>query len=621
MNTKQIFKFNLLVLLSCITIGLCLISCDKELDVTGETPPLEEEDMLTDTVFFSVEGITVENGFPSSVGFTDVAIKFTFGKVETSSFSIIDFGHVVSSSNQFPTIEDNDGFSSLAPDTPSTGQFTSVVDNLEPGTKYYARVYLKQEDNATGSQSYGYHDYNISFNTLNAEPPGMSIETPSSITASSFLISGKIADFKGVPVSEHGFVWSKNSSQPTVELNDGIILKGAEDIAEGGTFFAEVIDNLDANTNYNITAFAINEFGTGYSDLETPMTLAPPTPFLEIDSVYISSDANNTGTANPGEIVTISVVVKNTGLLVADDVSVRIGDSQKVQILSENPTNYGNIIANGGTKTRQYEVQINDDLFWGEIIDLYFFIEDTAGEEWMDSYSITAESPFVVSENLLYYLDFENQDLFNIQQVENVFGGSNGVVNGNIELSTDTPNNEGFSMDFPGGTYDYIRVPNDPLNSSPEFSLSVWIKTSDSDGCIFDGNINYDGTFSSISAYNPYMKHVILNGTKLFAFGSNTNYNITNVLLNNQWHHLVITKNSQNTLKFYINGDLFDTRGYATYQGGNGAVYSFNQKLNIGVDENDGALKSQYIGKMDNFRMYNRVISESEIEQIYNAKQ
>ena len=306
--------------------------------------------------------------------------------------------------------------------------------------------------------------------------------------------------------------------------------------------------------------------------------------------------------------------MKNIGLLAANNVIADF-QSNKLSVLSSNPVDFGSIVPNG-TKTKSIDVKINDNLSWGEIVDLFIAMEDIDGRQWTETYSFEVTSPYVVSENLLYYLDFENQSLFNIGQVENLFGGLNGVINGNIQLSEDSPSNVGFSMDFPGGTENNIRIPGDPLNDSPEFSFSFWIKTSDSEGCIFDGNWKYDFT----GTINSANKSMLLNGTKIMSYGTNSNYHITNVLLNNQWHHVVVTKNSQNIQKIYFDGNLFDEFDfYANYNGTYDAVY--DSECWIGVDRDDGFYSGDYIGKIDNFRMYNRVLTVLEIQQIYNAKQ
>lgn len=200
-----------------IALSIAIFSCNKDLEVDPNNNNNGGNNNPTDTVYFSVEGISVSNGVIEEVGFTDVKIKADFSAFSTSSFSVIDYGHVVSKTNSLPTRTDNDGLSNLGARN-SVGQFTSMINGLEPQTTYYARVYIEKDDG-----TFGYHPRSISFSTKNPEPPDVKITSVTNITSTGMSVNGKISDFKGENVLNHGFVWSQSNTSPTKENNDGMV--------------------------------------------------------------------------------------------------------------------------------------------------------------------------------------------------------------------------------------------------------------------------------------------------------------------------------------------------------------------------------------------------------------
>lgn len=95
------------------------------------------------------------------------------------------------------------------------------------------------------------------------EKPWMYHETASSIGNKSVLLKGGIGTAGKAPITEYGFVLSKNNVKPTV-ADVKYSFTGAP-IEEDGTFLKE-ITNLDEGTTYYYRAYAINAYGDGYSN-------------------------------------------------------------------------------------------------------------------------------------------------------------------------------------------------------------------------------------------------------------------------------------------------------------------------------------------------------------------
>lgn len=108
-----------------------------------------------------------------------------------------------------------------------------------------------------------------------------------------------------------------------------------------------------------------------------------------------------------------------------------------------------------------------------------------------------------------------------------------------------------------------------------------------------------------------YHQTVYISSTnRIAAYGTNSgnsyyfDIDISSLLLDGNWHLLNITRNN-GVYKLYID---------ATYY----ASYSYS-----GVSANiyPMFIGNGFTGKMDNFRIYNRELTQAEITEIYNAKQ
>lgn len=130
--------------------------------------------------------------------------------------------------------------------------FTSVINNLNPSTSYYARAY------ATNSVGTAYGN-EITFTTGAIVLPTLTTTAITSITSNSAVSGGTIIADAGKPILAKGVVWS-TSTNPTISLttktNDGVGL---------GTF-SSTISGLSANTVYYLKAYATNSTGTAYGN-------------------------------------------------------------------------------------------------------------------------------------------------------------------------------------------------------------------------------------------------------------------------------------------------------------------------------------------------------------------
>jgi Concanavalin A-like lectin/glucanases superfamily len=202
--------------------------------------------------------------------------------------------------------------------------------------------------------------------------------------------------------------------------------------------------------------------------------------------------------------------------------------------------------------------------------------------------------------------------------------GNHGTVNG-ATLTTDRFGNANRAYNF-NGTTDFIDVADSPtLDVTSELTLSVWINE-------FSANLNV-----SQSAYNGRIIEKGYagqnNGYLLDAVGSINSNPCSNTATTiktrfiagvgvmgnscysfNNWHHLIATFN-QGLLKVYIDGVLD-----VSYNGTVSTIPTNNLPLRIGYTQGAAGCGCEYFrGEIDDIRIYNRALSESEVQQLYGT--
>gem|GEM_PF-2908203 len=144
------------------------------------------------------------------------------------------------------------------------GDFQVVLTGLSPGTQYYARAY------ATNSQGTSYGNV-AAFRTYDAvqggELPTVVSVQPQGTDSYSSQAGGSVASDGGSTVFAKGVCWDTGLN-PTI--NDAFTVDGA-----GLGAFTSTMTALQANTTYNVRAFATNANGTAYGGAYQITTAGP----------------------------------------------------------------------------------------------------------------------------------------------------------------------------------------------------------------------------------------------------------------------------------------------------------------------------------------------------------
>ncbi len=190
------------------------------------------------------ENIKVETGEVSGILATTAKIT---GYIIGTGDGIKYYGHCYSKTPN-PTILDSKTEFAMAI---GLGVYTSFLQDLEPGVKYYAKAYLLRDNVAI----YGNE---INFTTASADLPELTTTVVTDITQTTAVSGGNITSDGGAPVFTRGVCWS---ILPGPTISDSKTTNGPGT----GTFISN-LTGLTSMNKYYIRAYAINGAGTSYGN-------------------------------------------------------------------------------------------------------------------------------------------------------------------------------------------------------------------------------------------------------------------------------------------------------------------------------------------------------------------
>ena len=216
------------------------------------------------------------------------------------------------------------------------------------------------------------------------------------------------------------------------------------------------------------------------------------------------------------------------------------------------------------------------------------------------------DNTIVVGEGLYCFFNFDEQDL--VDYTGNFTGISAGAV-----ASSDTPSGQGKSMQFDGNSF--VLVQNNIVPSSTNYTISFWFKTASS-GQYMIGSDKYGSDL--VGTYDECVIAFTTGSKYFFRFANWRKYfeseNTMEQYLDNQWHMMTFTFNGAMGM-VYLDGVLRGTHVNTDYSWDVPTATYFGSNCKM----LDG--KTNFNGKLDNFRSYSRALSATEIQALYNARQ
>lgn len=221
---------------------------------------------------------------------------------------------------------------------------------------------------------------------------------------------------------------------------------------------------------------------------------------------------------------------------------------------------------------------------------------------------------------------FDGKDMSGVQAYDRSGNGNRGTL---MDRPVTTIGKIGQGMKFGAGSSARIHIPDSSTNdyTGGNMTLSIWayINPSEADrSFLFAKSFNDSGHYNYVFAYNDTGNCSANQFMIELIPGNASRYKLcSSAATKGTWHHVAVTLASDKSVKIYIDGVL-NTSGTHTLTtwtpdaGGdlsNGLALGYGYPYSAGTSENtDFGLN----GKLDDTRIYNRVLSADEIKRLHN---
>lgn len=219
--------------------------------------------------------------------------------------------------------------------------------------------------------------------------------------------------------------------------------------------------------------------------------------------------------------------------------------------------------------------------------------------------------PFIVLDGLVLYLDAGVTTSYPGTGTTWTDVNGLGTINNGTLINGPTFSSANSGSIVFDGTNDYVQVNN---TTTASFTLGCWISTT-ATGQGNPGSQAYEGSgiiWSDVGGVgNDFVLAMTGNVIAWFTGNPDSSINDTSPINTGAWFYLTATKNGTSGIKsLYVNG-ILKTSGSC-----NANVLNANPKINIGGN----TLDNRYFnGKISQVGIYNKVLSQAEITQNYNA--
>ena len=217
----------------------------------------------------------------------------------------------------------------------------------------------------------------------------------------------------------------------------------------------------------------------------------------------------------------------------------------------------------------------------------------------------------VSSQGLVIAMNFNNASLVGTTALDSSRFNNHGVVVGTLPFLENASFNNGGTFNFTPNNY--VQIPHDTdLNLEGNFTISVWYYNINdaSEGVLGKGD-------ASQVANSEYIFQAEDSANVFWLRGAWRAPNAATRALygaNNVWRHAAISyENETGILKWYVDGKLSDTSTSIT------GAYATTDTLafHIGRAGTDGGY---FDGNIDDVRIYKRILSDREINNLYEQK-
>ena len=187
-------------------------------------------------------------------------------------------------------------------------------------------------------------------------------------------------------------------------------------------------------------------------------------------------------------------------------------------------------------------------------------------------------------------------------------GTNTGTLTGMSRSSSPTIGKIGQGLKFNGSSA-YVSL-GTGLDNNGEMTISAWIRTTN----VSAGTRQIVANGSSDGTQQDYTFEINRTARKLSTIWGNNVILTGNATLSvNTWYHAVMVRSGSSgnwAVKFYLNGNQDNS--------GTTAINPNATNENTAIGRGGGWASQFFSGTLDDVRIYNRVLSASEVKQLYN---
>ena len=319
-------------------------------------------------------------------------------------------------------------------------------------------------------------------------------------------------------------------------------------------------------------------------------------------------------------------------------------------------TNWHHIVITTGTGINASATnigKISTSYFGGTLDDIRFYSSALSSMQVTDLYRASSAKEVgdaahrdVLTNGLVGYWTFDGRDIKwsdTGTEIKDISGnGNHGNAQGSLATTSVTPGKLGQALSFDGDTSEgYVAITDSGSGSSLDFAngssitISAWIQptsfpvsgvgvilSKDTQGsCGYETNYElmwYDGgDLGCVAATCPLRFHYRSSGID-HNFTTDT---LGDSVVLGEWQQVVFTSTfgTGSSAKLYRNGQLLSSGAW--YSGsGNSAPLQSDQPVWIGAANACGgeSVDEEFVGGIDDVRIYSRALSASEVADLYN---
>ncbi len=497
--------------------------------------------------------------------------------------SVIRHGHCWGT-NPAPDLE-NAYFSDLGP-IEEGRTFVSYPDVLpETGTTWYFRSYAVNEMGTSFGQTM----------TMQYTPPALDNPVVTYSNISEVLIF-RINDASGLPFADHGFVWNTTGNTPSME-KDQVVSLGEK--TSGSNFFYN-LSKPQRGLTYYVRSFAVNAFGIFLS---------------ETSSLYLDIEEPEPETGGVEEIYYYDALLKGNIAVLGSEQILAYGhcwSTDAEPTIDDGHTDLGTPSYPGEYSSRATGLLINTVYYYRSYVktarDIYYGT--------VEEFTTGRDEQVVVQDGLKMYITTDDTP-----KAYDWTGRAYDLVvsNGVTYNRNNKPSGTNAAISFNGSSGYLLSSHVNPISGIDRGTINFWLRfrqtMNKSLVYPFFGSVSEGGFYVEIRHNGTDWVLTLCMGpgmeTHVITLPSLAGIDISS-MLGTSWHMMSIASNGT-SMTVYLDGVNLYTQSMQM-------TFGVQQDFVVGANAlNSTTINTFLPADMACLRFYDRVLSDPEIAQIFNA--